>query len=155
MASVNTKFLVRAKGSPLEAIDVAKPTNIGPTEVMIRLKAIAINPADIKSIDRGARVTSWPLVPGLDGAGVIEAIGDDVKSFALGDEILAMFGASDRGGSYQNFAVVQEMMVAKKPTTWSFEDSVSLPYVVFHFLHTSHFSIYLLFRVISVESLHE
>jgi hypothetical protein len=46
-------------------------------------------------------------------------------------------------------------MVAKKPTTWSFEDSVSLPYVVFHFLHTSHFSIYLLFRVISVESLHE
>ena len=130
MASENTKYLVRGKGSPLVATTTAKPTIVEPTEVMIRLKAIAINPADCKMIDQGHRVTSWPLVPGLDGAGVVEAVGDDVKNFAFGDEVLALFAVGDRGGSYQNFAVVQEMMVAKKPKTWSFEDAATLGCVV-------------------------
>ena len=133
MASKNTKYLVREKGSPLVATTTAKPTIIEPTDVVIRLQAIAINPADCKMIDQGHRVTSWPLVPGLDGAGIVEAVGDDVKNFALGDEVLAMFVAGDRGGSYQNFAVVQAMMVAKKPTTWSFEYAATLGYVVLFF----------------------
>ncbi|KAK9317525.1 hypothetical protein V1524DRAFT_423220 [Lipomyces starkeyi] len=51
---------------------------------MIRLKAIAINPAVCKMIGQGHRVASWPLVPGLDGAGVVEAVGDNVKNFAFG-----------------------------------------------------------------------
>jgi len=133
MASENTKLLVRGQGSPLEAITTSKPTITEPNEVMIRLKVIAINPVDCKMIDQGHRVTSWPLVPGLDGAGVVEAVGDDVKNFSVGDEVLAMFTAGDRGGAFQNFAVVQEAMVAKKPTTWSFEDAATLGYVVFVF----------------------
>ncbi|KAI9727390.1 MAG: hypothetical protein M1834_008461 [Cirrosporium novae-zelandiae] len=137
MASKNTKYLVWGKGCPLVATTTAKPTIIEPTEVMICLKAIAINPADCKMVDQGRRVTSWPLVPGLDGSGVVEAIGDNVKNFALGDEVLALFAAGDRGGSYQNFAVVQEMMVAKKPTTWSFEDAATLGCVVPFFLHVA------------------
>ena len=103
-----------------------KPGSIEPTAVMISLKVIAINPADIKMIDQGHRVTSWPLVAGLDGAGVIEAVGDKVKDFAVGDEVLAMFASGDRGGSFQEFAVIQETMVAKKPATWSFEDAATL-----------------------------
>ena len=135
MASENTKYLVWSKGSPLIATTTANPTIIEPTEIMIRLKAIAINPADCKMIDQGHRVTSWPLVPGLDGAGVVEAVGDNVKNFAIGDEVLAIFAAGDRGGSYQTFAVVQERMVAKKPTTWSFEDAATLGCVVLSSLH--------------------
>ena len=46
-----------------------------------------------------------------------------------------MFSAGDRGGSYQNFAVVQELMVAKKPTAWSFEDAATLGCVVLLSLH--------------------
>jgi NADPH:quinone reductase-like Zn-dependent oxidoreductase len=133
MASENTKLIVRRQGSPLEATTTTKPTIIEPDEVMILLKAIAINPADCKMIDQGHRVTSWPLVPGLDGAGVVEAVGADVKNFAPGDEVLAMFTVGDRGGAFQKFAVVQEMTVAKKPTTWSFEDAATLGYVVFYF----------------------
>jgi NADPH:quinone reductase-like Zn-dependent oxidoreductase len=131
MALENTKLLLRGQGSPLEAITTAKPTITEPNEVMIRLKAIAINPADCKMIDQGQRVTSWPLVPGLDGAGVVEAVGDSVKNFAFGDEVLAMFTAGDRGCAFQNFAVVQETMVAKKPKTWSFEDAATLGYLPF------------------------
>ncbi|KAI0128000.1 putative alcohol dehydrogenase, partial [Xylariales sp. AK1849] len=125
MAFENTQYLVRERGGHLEATNTAKPTITQPTEVTIRLKAIAVNPADIKMIDQGHRVTSWPLVPGLDGAGVVEAIGDGVKNLAIGDEVLAMF-IGNQGGSYQRFAVVQEMMVAKKPAAWSFEDAATL-----------------------------
>lgn len=131
MMSQNTRYLVPGKGRPLEVATAAKPTVSDPSEVMIRLKSIAINPADYKMIDEGARVTSWPLVPGLDGAGVVEAVGDNVKRFAVGDEVLAMFTAGDRGGSYQTFAVLQERMVAHKPSEWSFQEAASLPYV-FH-----------------------
>ncbi|KAK5993488.1 Dehydrogenase orsE [Cladobotryum mycophilum] len=126
MASNYTKCLVWGKGSPLIATATTRPTTIEPTEVMIRIKAIAINPADCKMIDQGHRVTEWPFVPGLDGAGVVEAVGDKVNNFASGDRVTALFAPGDRGGSYQDLAVVQETRVAKIPTAWSFEDAATL-----------------------------
>jgi len=130
MATNNTKYLVKEKGGSLIPTTSSKPTISQPNEVMIRMKAIAINPADAKMIDFGGRVTSWPFVPGLDGAGIVEEVGPEVKKVAVGDEVLALFAAEDRGGSYQNFAVVPERNVAKKPATWSFEDAASLGCVV-------------------------
>jgi NADPH:quinone reductase-like Zn-dependent oxidoreductase len=151
MASENIKYLVRAKGSPFVATHTPKPTLVAATEVMIRLKAIAINPADCKMIDQGHRGTSWPLVPGLDGAGIVEAVGNDVKSFAIGDGALAMFTAGDRAGSFQNFAVVEEVMVAKKPMTWSFEEAATLGCVVLSHPPLLPF-IFSLLRVCSVDN---
>lgn len=130
MPPQNIKYLARGVGARLEAIVSPKPTILEPTEIIIRLRAIAINPADCKMIDLGHRVTSWPLVPGLDGAGVVEDVGDKVKNFAVGDEVLAMFFPGDRNASFQSFAVVQETMVAKKPATWSFEDAATLGCVI-------------------------
>lgn len=110
-----------------------KPTTLEPTEILIRLKAIAINPADCKMIDQGHRITSWPLVPGLDGAGIVEAVGTNVRDFRLEDRVLALFTPGNRSGSYQTFAVVRERKVAKMPATWSFEDAATLGYVLFYF----------------------
>lgn len=126
MASQNTKYLIRSKGSPLEAITTTKPIIIDPYEVMIRLKAIAINPADVKMIDEGHRISSWPLVAGLDGAGIVEGVGEHVEKFAVGDKVLAAFEAGDRSGSFQKVAVVNESLVAKIPLSLSFEDAASL-----------------------------
>lgn len=135
MEAKNVKFIVETKGGPLVAVARNKPTIIEPTEVMIRVKAIAINPADCKMIDHGHRVTSWPLVAGLDGAGIIESVGDDVKNLSIGDKVLALFSSGDRGASYQNFAVVKENMVAKFPTTWSFEEAATIGYGTPSHLH--------------------
>lgn len=131
MPSQNTKFLVQEQGSSLIETDAPKPTAIGTTEVVTRLKAVAINPADVKMIDQGHRVSSWPLVPGLDGAGFVEAIGTKVDRFAVGDRVLAQFVPGDRGGSCQKFSVVEESLVAKVPDVWSFEDAATLGYVSF------------------------
>ena len=87
-------------------------------------------------IDQVLRIASWPLVPGMDGAGVGEDVGQDVKDFAIGDEVLAQFTPGDRAGSYQKFPVVDETMVAKKPKSWSFEDAATLG-CVFSFLPSS------------------
>ena len=126
MASKNIRFPVMEKGTPLVATTAEKPQISEPNEVIIRLKAIAINPADFKMIDQGARGTSWPLVAGMDGSGIVEAASESVKNVAIGDEVLACFTPGDRSGSYQTFAVVQNTMVAKKPTSWSFEDAATL-----------------------------
>lgn len=125
----NVKYLACEKNKPLVRTVATKPTDLEPNEVLIRLKAIAINPADCKTIDEGHRADSWPLVPGLDGSGIVEAIGKSVENFLPGDDVLAMFSCTDRGGSYQNFAVVPEGMVAKKPAAWSFEDASTVAYV--------------------------
>ena len=78
-------------------------------------------------IDSGHRVTRYPFIPGLDGAGTVHSIGSDVKRLKAGDEVLAMFAAgSENGGSYQTYAVVEEGMVAKKPESWSTEEAASL-----------------------------
>ncbi|KAK3312039.1 putative alcohol dehydrogenase [Apodospora peruviana] len=124
---MNTQYIVAEKGSALTPTATAIPITTSPTDVLIRLKAIAINPADCKMIDHGHRVTSsGPVVAGLDGAGVVEAVGTGVTRFSVGDEVFAQFPAPE-GGSFQDFAVVHESMVAKKPATWSFEDAASLP----------------------------
>lgn len=77
-------------------------------------------------IDSGHRVTSWPLVPGLDGAGVVEAVGSEVNSFVVGNRVLATFVSGNRGASFQTFAVVDEKMIAKIPGHWPFEEAAGL-----------------------------
>jgi NADPH:quinone reductase-like Zn-dependent oxidoreductase len=84
-------------------------------------------------IDHGHRGINYPLVAGLDGAGTIEAVGHGVTRFTPGDTVLALFAAGGEGASYQGFAVVDQIKVAKKPRHWSFEDAASLGYVQ-HFM---------------------
>jgi NADPH:quinone reductase-like Zn-dependent oxidoreductase len=126
MAVNFTKYLVRQRGGSLEAIIAPKPLVIQPREVLIRVKAVAINPADYKMIDQGHRVTSWPLVPGLDGAGIVEQVGDKAGHFRVGDRVIALFTPGDSSGSYQEYAVVQGKDVAKLPATSSLEEGATL-----------------------------
>lgn len=72
-------YLACAQGRKLEAERAPAPIPLAPNDVVVRLKAIAINPANVKMIDQGHRVTEWPIVSGLDGAGVVEAVGGDVE----------------------------------------------------------------------------
>jgi hypothetical protein len=129
MKPQNFKYIVREKGSPLEATSATKPTGLDSKEVLIQIKAIAINPADFKMIDLGHRVTAWPLVPGLDGAGVVEGLGSSVQNLKLGERVLALFTPGDRSASYQTYSVVKENDVAKIPASWTFEQASTLGYV--------------------------
>jgi NADPH:quinone reductase-like Zn-dependent oxidoreductase len=64
----------------------------GPSELVIKVKAVGVNPVDYK-IRRGAMANpqatpDFPLVLGVEAAGVVVAVGSDVEGFAQGDEVM-------------------------------------------------------------------
>jgi len=81
-------WLLREIGSPelfaLEDVDELVP---GPAEVRVRLRVSALNHLDIWS-SMGMPKPPLPHVAGADGAGVIDAVGEDVTTVAVGDEVV-------------------------------------------------------------------
>lgn len=107
-------------------VSIPKPSP-GLNEVAIRLKAVALNPLDWKKLHFGFMIESWPAVLGIDGAGVVEAVGQSVNNFKAGDEVFSLFGHDSRAASFQEVSVVPEIFVAKKPRNLTFEEAASLP----------------------------
>ena len=91
--------IVRSFGGPevLEVADVPVPSP-GPGQVRLRVEAAAVNPADIATragwlAEGGLMTDNLPVGVGWDAAGVIDAVGDGVEGFAVGDRVA---GLSDR-----------------------------------------------------------
>ncbi len=73
-----------------EEIEVAEP---GADEALVRLLAAPINPADLNVIEGKYPLRpALPGVPGVEGAGVVEAVGADVKNLRAGDRVLLPHG---------------------------------------------------------------
>lgn len=78
-------------GPPAEvlAVEEFEPGGPGPGEVRLRLRAAPVNPADLNYIEgRYGVQPTLPEVPGMEGAGVIEAVGTGVAELALGDAVI-------------------------------------------------------------------
>jgi NADPH:quinone reductase-like Zn-dependent oxidoreductase len=118
---------LHAFGGPevLRYEDAPKP-HPKPGEVLIRVHAVGINPPDWY-LREGYRMLppewqpqiAFPVIPGTDVSGVIEAVADDVTGFAVGDAVYAMvrFPAGLAGGSmgYAEYVSVAAEEVALKP----------------------------------------
>ena len=75
------------------------------------------------------------IVIGSDGAGVVVEVGDGVSKFKNGDQVYGDFHNFTRGrqnpwGTLAQYTVVEEDLVAPKPTNLSFEEAASLPLAV-------------------------
>jgi NADPH:quinone reductase-like Zn-dependent oxidoreductase len=120
------------KQGPFEIVKVPKPA-IAPDQVLIRQRVIALNALDPKQRDSGVMIEHWPHVLGIEGAGVIEAVGSDVRSLEPGDEVTALQAGMAHGlmwgGAFQEHVVMPACYVAKKPSNISLEEAASLPYV--------------------------
>lgn len=110
-------------GAPevLRLSEVTPPTP-GPGQVRIKVRAASVNPIDMK-IRSGlmARMApaDFPVVPGLDAAGVVDAVGEGAGA-AVGDEVLG----STVGGSYAEYALLEGAVA--KPEAMSWEVAASL-----------------------------
>lgn len=83
----NAAFLDGAgKAFRVDSIETKKP---GKGEVLIRNRALAINPVDWKVQDSGYFLEEFPSILGEDVAGEIEAVGDGVTRFKPGQRVLA------------------------------------------------------------------
>jgi NADPH:quinone reductase-like Zn-dependent oxidoreductase len=85
MSKTSLQYQVLKQGGPLTKVSVPYPTP-GPSEICIRPKAIALNPLDWKRRDYGVMVESWPVVLGIDAAGIVDSVGESVKDVKAGDE---------------------------------------------------------------------
>lgn len=130
MAETNAQLQLLQKGGPFKLVQAPMPTT-GPGDVLIRQRVIAFNPLDVKMRDYGFGVQQWPGVLGTEGAGVVEAVGSDVRHLQPGDEVGAWeFGPDSEGaagGGFQEVLAIPGHFVVKKPKNISLEEAASLP----------------------------
>lgn len=96
----------------------------GPRDLLVEVKAIAVNPVDTKI--RASRGGEQPQVLGWDAVGIVREVGDQVTLFGPGDEVFYA-GAIDRPGSYSEFHVVDERIVGHKPRSLDNASAAALP----------------------------
>ncbi len=104
----------------LKVVDVPRPQPAA-GQVLVRVKAAGINPGEI-SIRQGLLHDRWPATfpsgQGSDFAGVVEALGPDVDTFAPGD---AVIGYTDNRASQAEFVVVDAGHLTAKPASVPWE----------------------------------
>jgi len=107
-----------------EVIDIASP---GPGEVQIRHKAIGLNFTDVHHRTGRYPVPSFPAVLGMEGVGVVEAVGDGVTEFEPGDRV-AYAGASPwlQPGSYSDLRNLDAKWLVKIPEWLDFETAAAV-----------------------------
>ena len=127
-----TAILYRCYGSPdvLKLEETPKPTPKA-DELLVRVHAASVNPLDwhymtgspyIMRLDAGLGAPKDPRM-GVDFAGTVEAVGQNVTHFKPGDEV---FGGRD--GAFAQYVTVREARaVALKPANMSFEQAAAVP----------------------------
>ena len=114
----------------LKLMEVPDPVIKEPQDVLVRLHASGLNPVDYKLRRKGGFYPNrLPIILGCDGAGVVEAIGDAVTKFKVGDEVFFFNGGmgGDEQGNYAELTVVHQDYLAAKPESLSMIEAASVP----------------------------
>ena len=103
----------------------------GPGELLVRVRAAAVNPVDTSiraGRAGGLSGASLPYVPGFDVSGTVTAIGSGVDVFEVDDEVFAMVNLR-RGGTYAEYVIILENEAALKPARVSHAEAAAIPLV--------------------------
>jgi len=116
--------------SVLRLAEVPDP-KVGPGEVRIRVRRAGINPVDWKVMAGGldGLMDAWfPVIPGWDVAGVVEAVGIDTPEYTVGDEVVA-YARKDvlRGGTFAELVTMSVRGVGRKSHALSWDEAGGLP----------------------------
>ncbi|WP_414839367.1 NADP-dependent oxidoreductase [Carnobacterium sp. TMP28] len=98
-------------------------------QVVVEVKATSINPIDWK-LREGylQQMMDWPfpIILGWDVAGIISEVGEEVTEWKVGDKVFAR-PETTRFGTYAEFTVVDQHLLAKIPANISFEEAAAVP----------------------------
>ncbi len=124
-------MVLKSFGGPdsFELSDVPKPVPQA-GQVLVRVHATSINPLDYQ-VRRGdyPDLVPLPAITGHDVSGVVEAVGPGVSAFAPGDEVWYTPQIFDGQGSYAEYHVAAESIIARKPASLSHLEAASLSLV--------------------------
>lgn len=108
----------------LEIRDVPRPEP-GVGQVLVRVRAVGLNRADI--LQRQGRYPAPPGapadIPGLEFAGEIAALGDDVHEWRVGQRVFGIVA----GGAYAEYLVAHERAIAEIPPTLDWSAAAAVP----------------------------
>jgi NADPH:quinone reductase len=120
-----TRYLPINNPQSFEDVELPKPAPNG-RDLLVAVKAVAVNPVDTKVRAPKAKVEEKPRVLGWDASGVVQATGSDVTLFKVGDPVYYA-GDLTRSGSYAQFQLVDERIVGHKPVSLSHAEAAALP----------------------------
>jgi NADPH:quinone reductase-like Zn-dependent oxidoreductase len=119
---------IEAFGGEVRILDLAAPAPPAPDEVVISVHA-----AGVANWDEIVRVGDWdvgrgpPLALGVEAAGVVAAVGEDVTNLAPGDEVLTHPLPLRHQGAWAEWLVAPAALVARKPTAVPWEAAGAFP----------------------------
>ncbi len=104
---------------------------LGPGEVLLEVRAAAVNPVDWKLMAGGLDgmiATVFPVIPGWDVAGVVRGLGPDTPEFAPGEEVIA-YARKDvvHAGTFAELVAVSARALARKPPALRWPAAAGLP----------------------------
>lgn len=115
----------------LQLRDIPQPQLPSPRHVRVKLAAAGVNPVDTKLRAKPAyHPDKLPAILGCDGAGIVEAVGNAVTRFKVGDAVFYCNGGlGDEPGSYAEYATLHEDYCAAKPKSLDMQHAAALPLV--------------------------
>ncbi len=115
-----------------EATEVETP-EVKAGHVLVKIAASSVNTVDTMIRRMGKELPLSPDTPailGMDLAGTIEAVGDGVDGYSVGDEVYGCVGGlADLPGTLADYIVADSRLVAHKPTNLSMREAAALPLV--------------------------
>lgn len=126
--SPQQKALILPKKRGNLKVDSRSIPSPGTGQLLVRIHSAALNPVDYKIHDTGIFVTHYPVILGVDIAGIVEELGEDVENFRKGDKILAHGNLYiiDQG-AFQQYALTVATFTAKIPSNQSFDSAATVP----------------------------
>ena len=120
-----TQSLPVSNPDSLIDIELSQPIAEG-HDLLIKIKAIAVNPVDYKIRQRMAPVEGEYKVLGWDAVGEVVAAGEAVSQFKPGD-VVYYAGDLNRQGSNAEYQLIDERLVGNKPKSLSDAEAAALP----------------------------
>lgn len=134
----NTAAWIDSPYADLVVRDAPMP-RIGPGQLLVEVRAVAVNPLDAIIQSNGAVMYGWlryPVILGEDVAGTVVGVGAEVTDFAVGDRIVAYAIGLEKGrdaiseSGFQAYVAVDAALAAALPDTLPFEEAAVLPLAV-------------------------
>lgn len=118
--------LIHKYGGPEKVVyeDVVAIPKVGANQVLVQIKAVSLNPVDIKLASGKLWNLTLPWTPGSDFSGVVEEVGPGVFGFKNGDAVL---GNSPGGGAYAQYIAIGADLIVPMPPRLDFVEAASIP----------------------------
>lgn len=124
-------LVLKRFNTPYQLMEVEKPV-AAKGQVLVKIMASGVNPIDLKIVaGKAAHAHARPpAILGIDLAGIVESVGEEITGFKVGDEVYGMTGGiAGVPGTLAEYAAVDADLLALKPKNLSMREAAAVPLI--------------------------